>query len=76
MPVSKTVLKSAIKAAFDNEKTQTDGQDASIDRIATAISDAVANAIVQGVNTATVAAVLTSPSGAVTGNITITASAV
>jgi len=74
MAVSKTVLMKAIKAAFDNEKEQTDNQQDSIDRIANAISDAVADAIVQGVNTAMISLVAPAGGGPVTG--TITASAV
>ncbi len=68
----------AIKAAFNAEKTQTDDQDGSIDRIAESIANAVADAVVQGVNTATVVPVLVAPlgGGPVTGKITITASAV
>lgn len=75
MSVSKSTLKAQIKAAFDAEKRQTDNQDASIDRIAKKIANAAAAQIVQGINTAIVVPVLACPVGAVTGSITITASA-
>ncbi len=75
MSVSIEALTAGIKAAFDNEKNQTDNQQASIDRLAKNIAKAVADQIVQGINTATVVPALTSPVGAVTGSITITASA-
>jgi hypothetical protein len=73
--VSISTLKLAIKAAFDAEKDKTDNQQASIDRIADAIANAVAVQIVQGINTAIVLPALVSPTGPVTGTITITASA-
>lgn len=76
MPVSEIRLKAAIKAAFDREKNEIDNQQASIDRIAAAIAEAVADQIVEGINTAVVTPALVSPSGAVTGVITIKASKV
>lgn len=77
MAISISALKSEIKAAFDAEKGQTADQDKSIDRIAGAIAEAVAKQIVTGIDTATVTPILTAPpmGGAVTGTITIKASA-
>ena len=76
MAVSISQLKTAIKAAFDGEKNQTDDQQGSIDRISQAIAEACATAIVQGVNTAVVTPVLLDSLNApVTGTITIVASA-
>lgn len=77
MPVSIDTLTKEIKAAFDAEKAQTSDQDASIQRIAAAIAAAVAKQIVAGIDTATLTPVLVAPpmGGAVTGTITIKASA-
>ena len=76
MAVSISGLKTAIKAAFDAEKNQTDDQQGSIDRISQAIAEACATAIVEGVNTAVVVPMLTDSLNApVTGTIEITASA-
>ncbi len=77
MAVSINTLKSEIKAAFDAEKGQTADQDKSIDRIAGAIAEAVAKQIITGIDTATVTPVLVAPpmGGAVTGTITLKASA-
>lgn len=77
MAVSTSTLKTAIKAAFNNEKDKIDGQDASIDRLSEAIAKAVAIEIVQGIDTAVVTPVLVAPAtgGPVTGTITIKASA-
>lgn len=72
MPVQKSALKAAIKAAYIAEMDKTSDPAASIDRIAEAITNAVATAIVEGVNTAIIA--LANSGGLVTG--TITASAV
>ena len=62
MPVQKSALKAAIKAAMLAERDKTDNPEASADRIA----------IVEGVNTAVIT--LANTAGPVTG--TITASAV
>nr|DAF13300.1 MAG TPA: hypothetical protein [Caudoviricetes sp.] len=75
MAVSITAIKEAIQTAFNNEKDKADDQAGSIERIAQAIADVVAEQIVQGINTAAVVPTLTSPTGAVTGKITITAKA-
>ena len=54
MPVQKSALKAAIKAAMLAERDKTDNPEASADRIAEAITNAVAAAIVEGANTAVI----------------------
>ena len=72
MPVQKSALKAAIKAAMLAERDKPDTPEASADRIAEALTNAVAAAIVDGVNTAVIT--LANAAGPVTG--TIIASAV
>lgn len=50
MPVQKSALKAAIKAAMLAERDKTDNPEASADRIAESITNAVAAAIVEGVD--------------------------
>lgn len=68
-------MKTALKAAFDAEKDQTDDQEASIDRITTAMAQTIAEQIEQGINTAVIAMNLTVDGVPVDGTITITTTA-
>ena len=72
MPVQKSALKAATKAAMLAERDKTDNPEASADRIALGITNAEDAAIVDEVNTAVIT--LANTAGPVTG--TITASAV
>ncbi len=64
-------MKTALKAAFDAEKNQTDDQEASIDRITTAMAQTIAEQIEQGINTAVVSLNLTVDGVPVEGTIAI-----
>ena len=52
MPVQKSALKAAIKAAMLAERDKTDNPEASADRIAESITNAVAAAIVEEIGRA------------------------
>jgi hypothetical protein len=75
MAISIQAMKTALKAAFDAEKDQTDDQEASIDRITTAMAQTIAEQIEQGINTAVIALNLTVDGVPVDGTITITTTA-
>ena len=73
MPISEKRLTKVIKAAFDNEKTKEDDQQASIDRLSQNIAKGVIAELVQGIDTANVTFILGNSGGTVTGTITIKA---
>ena len=76
MAIVKSEIKDRVRAIFEYERTQTDNQDASIERIYTALAGIIADVAVEAVNTAVVtnAHILVAPptGGAVTGTITTT----
>ena len=76
MAIVKEEIRDRIRAIFEHERTQTDNQEASIERIYTALAGIIADVAVEAVNTAVVTntPVLIAPptGGAVTGTITTT----
>lgn len=72
MAISIPDLKNALKAAFEAEKEQTENQDASIERITTAMARAIAEQVERGINTASIGISLTAAGVPVEGEITIT----
>lgn len=75
MPISKTTLKSQIKAAFEAAKANTSDAETALDVLCEAMALAIATQIQAGVQTAiyTNVPVLISPAGPVSGVITTTA---
>jgi hypothetical protein len=76
MPFNKATLKSALIAAFDAAKGNTDDAEAAVDALSEAISDEIAAQVKACIESTIVTSVavpaLVSPAGPVTGTIVIT----